>query len=75
MWNHVRGYVDLTQPLQEMVGDNYKKSRAKEKLVWTPELSVAFTKAQRAILHCERLHYIQPEGEINVYTDASDYGI
>jgi hypothetical protein len=75
MRNHVRGYVDLTQPLQEMVGDNYKKYKAHDKLDWTPELEEVYTKAQNAIVKCEKLHYIQPEGDIYVYTDASDYGI
>ena len=75
MRRHVRHYVDLTQPLQEMVGDNYKKSRAHDKLEWTPELTEIYTKAQQAIVECKNLDYIQPDGDIHVYTDASDYGI
>jgi hypothetical protein len=75
MRKHIRNFVDLTQPLQELVGDRYTKSRANDPITWTDELSSCFDRAQRSIVRCEKLHYLQPEGDIRVYTDASDYGI
>jgi hypothetical protein len=75
MRNHVRKYGELTKPLQDLVGDNYTKSKAKQPLEWTDELKSCYERAQRAVLNCTKLHYVQPNGDIRVYTDASEYGI
>ena len=50
----------------------YKRDR---KLVWTEEARVAFEAIKEAINNCTLLYFIDDISPIELYTDASDFGI
>jgi cleavage and polyadenylation specificity factor subunit 1 len=71
--DHVRGYSDLSRPLSDMVSMNPYQRR--KKLIWTPETIAAFDALRLAIHECPKLFFLQLNGPIHLYTDASDFGI
>jgi cleavage and polyadenylation specificity factor subunit 1 len=75
MQRHVEGYERLMDPLREFLGDDYRKSRAQEKLQWTDGLKKAYDLAQKAVIQCKKLTWLRPGAELRVYTDASNHGI
>ena len=70
----VADYATLAQPLNDML-PMYEKKHAKEPLVWTPLQAEQFKALQTAIVKCRKIYYQIPGAPIQVYTDASDYGI
>ena len=71
--DHIRGYADMTRPLQDLIRP-YNK-RAYRKLVWTPAAEKSFAALVTAINQLPRLHFLSDHGEIHLFTDASKYGI
>ena len=74
--NYFRNFVpfhsDLVAPLQKMVDPNARK---KSSIVWSKEADEAYFKIRSAIAACPLLHFLDEESPIELYTDASDYGI
>ena len=74
--NYFRSFVpfhsDLVIPLQ---GLNKPLGRKKELIVWTPEADRAFFNIRQAISKCPLLHFIDENSPIELYTDASNYGV
>jgi hypothetical protein len=71
--DHIRGYADMEKPLQRLI-PNYNKKVFKL-LQWNPEASTAFDSLKSAINKLPKLHFISEEGEIHLFTDASNFGI
>jgi hypothetical protein len=68
--NHIQRYSDLSHTLTAMCAGNRPK---KQKLVWSATTSTAFRDLKQAVLDAPRLNFLQEEGQIILYTDASDY--
>jgi len=64
---HIKDYAKLTKPLHGIVNKGKKT-----KVLWTPELVDVFEAVKLAILNAPMLHFLKQEGEICLYTDASD---
>ena len=69
--DHIRDYATLVVPLHRML-KAYKRDR---KLAWTEEGRVAFEAIKDAINNCTLLYFIDDISPIELYTDASDFGI
>ena len=69
--DHVINHSDKVRPLQKMIDDYDKKKR----LHFTPELESLYNEIRDEIGNCPTLFFLDPQGEIFVQTDASDYGI
>jgi phospholipid-translocating ATPase len=52
-----------------------KTATAKKKLDWTPEHTEQFERIKDMVDNRPKLHFIDPEGEVIVCTDASEYGV
>ncbi len=74
--NYFRNFVpfhsDIVAPLQRMIDPNARK---KSSIQWTSEAEQAYYKIRLAIAGCPLLHFLDEESPIELYTDASDYGI
>ena len=74
--NYFRSFVpfhtDIVAPLQRMLVPLGKR---KAPLVWTEEAYNAFFKIKQAISKCPLLHFVDEISPIELFTDASDYGI
>jgi hypothetical protein len=44
-------------------------------LVWNAEAHLAYNPVKKLINDCPNMYYFLPEGELYLYTDASDYSI
>jgi transposase InsO family protein len=69
--DHVKNHSDKVRPLQRMI-DNYDK---RKRLDFTPDMEKLFYEIRDEISNCPTLFFLDPNGEIFVQTDASDYGI
>lgn len=69
--DHVKNHSDKARPLQRMI-DSYDRH---VRLKWTPELEQVYYQLRDEIAKCPSLFFLDPQGEIVVQTDASDYGI
>ena len=74
MREHINHYVDLVNPLQEIVKHYTKKTR-KLAIDWTPELLHHFQKFKDAIRNVDLLYHRDEACQLRLYTDASKYGI
>ena len=74
--NYFRNFVpfhsDIVAPLQRMIDP---KGRKKSALQWTTEADKAFVLIRQAISRCPLLHFLDEVSPIELYTDASDYGV
>ena len=69
--DHVKNHSDKVRPLQKMI-DNYDK---RKRLDFSSEMEKLFYEIRDEISSCPTLFFLDPNGEIFVQTDASDYGI
>jgi hypothetical protein len=73
--NYFREFVPnhstVVQPLQALIPE-YRRSN---RLVWNNEARLAFNAVRQLINDCPTMYFLLPEGELYLYTDASDYGI
>ncbi len=67
--DHIRGYADLTAPLYEVLQGNPSKRAS---INWTAELETIFEQCKQAAANAETLYHMEPEGEVRLYTDASE---
>ena len=74
--NYFRSFVpfhsDVVKPLQTMIDP---KGRKKASIVWTPEAEKAFIDIRHLIARCPLLHFMDEHSPVELYTDASNYGI
>jgi hypothetical protein len=71
---HIKNFAELIHPLNGLC-EGYNKKTKGLKLEWTEETTQAFIKTQEAIVNCQMLFYRDHSAPIQLYTDASDYGI
>lgn len=75
LFNYFRDFVPnhstVVQPLQALIPE-YRRSN---RIVWNEEARLAFTSIKQLINDCPTMYFLLPEGELYLYTDASDYGI
>ena len=73
---YFRGFVpnhsNIVRPLQNMIDH---KARKKEAPIWTPAGVEAFHAIKLAISRCPLMYFLDDDSPIQLYTDASDYGI
>ena len=65
----LEGYAHKASILQDMAAGRQKNA----KLTWTPEAIEAFDSIKRTVQEAKQLQFIRDEGELVLYTDASDY--
>lgn len=70
--NFVPYHADIVAPLQKMIDP---KGQKRSLLTWTPEGERAFMSIREAISRCPMLHFLDGSYSIELYTDASDYGV
>ena len=73
--SHTRDFSKFARPLHTALRGYERKKHFGKKIDWTEELKEAYYALQQAIGQCPLLHFPDPEGEIFLETDASDYGI
>jgi transposase InsO family protein len=75
LFNYFRDFVPnhstVVQPLQALIPE-YRRSN---RIIWNEEARLAFTSIKQLINDCPTMYFLLPEGELYLYTDASDYGI
>lgn len=69
--NHIANYADLAGPLYDLLSGKGKKDRVD----WNEAAETAFVALKQAVVEAPTLFHLQPQGQITVYTDASDYAI
>jgi transposase InsO family protein len=73
--NYFREFVPnhstVVQPLQALIPE-YRRSN---RIVWNDEARLAYASIKQLINDCPTMYFLLPEGELYLYTDASDYGI
>ena len=72
--SHVRNFSIMSRPLNLKLHGYSKKAKGK-RVYWQDDDKEAFYALQSAIDNCPVLYYPDPEGEIFLETDASDYGM
>lgn len=70
--DHIRDYARLTTPLYDLLTGNPSKKTA---VPWTTDAEACFHKCKEAASSAETLYHLAPEGEVQLYTDASDKAI
>jgi hypothetical protein len=74
--NYFRNFVpfhsDIVAPLQKMIDPKGKK---KSYVEWNEQADNAFFNIRQAISRCPLLHFLDEVSPIELYTDASDYGV
>ena len=74
--NYFRNFVpfhsDIVAPLQRMIDP---KERKKSIVEWTDKAEKAFLLIRQAISRCPLLHFSDEVSSIELYTDASGYGV
>ena len=70
--DNVRGYSELSRPLNDMISRPYNR---RNKLDWTSDTIAAYDALRQAIHECPKLFFLQDGTPIHLFTDASDYGI
>ena len=68
---HVPHHSEVARPLHAML-NGYSRGKL---LVWTVELKASFHELQRLINECPTMYFVDPDAQVYVHTDASDYGI
>ena len=51
------------------------KGKKKSSILWTPEAEKAFVRIREQVARCPLLHFMDEKSPVELYTDASDYGI
>ena len=51
------------------------KGKKKSSILWTSEAEKAFVKIRKQFARCPLLHFMDEKTPVELYTDASDYGI
>jgi len=74
MREHIPHYVEMAEPLQNIVR-HYTKRTRKQAIVWTPELLQCFADFKESIAKVYTLFHRNDEAPLRLYTDASSYGI
>jgi len=69
--SHIRDFAVKVRPLHQMV-TQYER---RKKLKWTAELEECFNSVQREIASCPMLYFPVEGVQLQVNTDASDYGV
>ena len=72
--SHVKDFSRLAQPLHSKLG-KYNKAAKNKVLDLNEEEIEAFVKLQKAIDECPLLYFPDPQAEVILETDASDYGV
>ena len=65
----LEGYAHKASILQDMAAGRQKNA----KLTWTPEAIEAFDSIKRTVQEAKQFQIIRDDGELILYTDASDY--
>jgi hypothetical protein len=73
--NYFRSHVKDASQLMMPMYDLMKEFKGQKNLVWTPESTSNFEALKKAIFELPTLFFVNPEAEVFVQTDASDYGI
>jgi hypothetical protein len=68
---HVPHHSEVARPFHAML-NGYSRGKL---LVWTVELKASFHELQRLINECPTMYFVDPDAQVYVHTDASDYGI
>jgi hypothetical protein len=79
-------YAEIVAPLIKLISETsaqfaktatgkHSRKEKNAKLVWTPEAEQAFENVKKAISECKTLYFLQGEGKLLLFTDASDHGI
>ena len=71
---HVRRFADLARPLHRHI-DGYRKRQKQKLLDWSAGDTAAYHEMQAGINAAPTLFFPEPDKEIFLETDASDYGI
>ncbi len=69
--DHVKNHSLIVSPLHRLL-EGYGSSKM---IQWTEETELAFELIKRKIYECPRLHFLDDESPIHLYTDASDKGV
>lgn len=69
--NHIANYAQLAGPLYDLLPGKSKK----DMVDWTEETNTAFIALKQAVIEAPSLFHLQKEGQIVVYSDASDSAI
>ena len=72
--SHVKEFATLARPLHALL-HGYEKKRKSLIVPWDEESKKSYYDLQQAIGNCQMLYFPDPNGEIFLETDASDYGI
>jgi hypothetical protein len=75
--NYFRNHIPFAAEEERFLNDllvHYKK-KSKKIIVWTPETEAAFESFRSKIVHCPSLFWMDPHGDVYLYTDACDFGI
>lgn len=67
----VANFASIAIPLYDLMKGRDKKMP----IVWTEEGDRAFTVLRQAVINAPILFHIQPDGEVTVYTDASNLAV
>ena len=68
---HVRNHSEVARPLHGML-ENYARGKV---LKWTPAFEASFKELQGLISDCPTMHFVDPDEDLTLHTDASNYGI
>jgi hypothetical protein len=68
--DHISDYSTLTHSLYDIVA-----TQIRGRISWTAALVQDFEAAKRSVENLPTLYFLRDEGEIHVFTDASDYGV
>jgi hypothetical protein len=68
--DHIKDYHKVTRDLYQFAAKTVRGN-----LDWTAPLTEQFYTAKHVVDELPTLYFLQDEGEVHVYTDASDYGI
>jgi len=69
--DHIRNLATEVAGLRKLL----KESLAKKKLNWRPEHTDQFDRVKQLIDDLPKLHFVDPEAPVLVYTDASEVGV
>ena len=72
--SHILHYSELTHLLNEEL-KGYDKKKAGKKVVWNEEKMSSFNELVKAIDQCPKLMFLNETDQVEVYTDASKFGI
>lgn len=72
----IQNYAHITEPLSALIPPKCKKSQSKTSMVtWNAAADDAFIAIRNAIANAPQLAFLQTEGKVKLYTDASEYAI